>query len=317
MTNRVKINEFKEGQHLRIPLLIKSIIKGVTNSGATYLTLHLQDSSGTIEAKLWDAKPEAIKTLESGKVYEFEGEIYDYRKNLQFKILKYYPLVQTEINLDEFVTKSSISVDDLRNYISDTLASFQNETIKRLVKTMLQSYDHDFYTYPAASKIHHNFMGGLATHTVSMLKLGDSLCELYPILNREILLGAIILHDLGKINELGGNFVNEYTVEGRLLGHISIGQAKLYEIAVQLGLEKTEELMLLRHMILSHHGEYEYGSPVKPMTIEAEILTYIDNIDARLNTLEQELSKTNSGEFSSKIFSLDGRSFYHHRLNNK
>lgn len=314
MRDNKKIIDFSEGEHLNVALLVKGIVKGVTNSGSPYLTLTLQDNSGSIEAKMWDVKPETNKILESGKVYDFWVEVINYRNNLQLKITKYLPMIQTEIDLDEFVAKSSISKDDLRTYISDTLSSFKNQIIKSLVKEMLIYYENDFYEYPAASKIHHNFMGGLATHTVSMLKLGESLCKLYPILNRDLLLAGIILHDLGKINELGGNLVNEYTVEGRMLGHISIGQAKLYEIGVNLKLEDTEELMLLRHMILSHHGELEYGSPVRPMIIEAEMLTYIDNIDARINTLQQQLETTNECDFTAKIFSLDGRSFYKHTI---
>ena len=158
------------------------------------------------------------------------------------------------------------------------------------------------------------FSGGLATHVVGMLDLADHLCKQYPLLNKDVLFGGVILHDLGKLIELSGALVSEYTVQGKLLGHISIMQAIVYEKAKELHLEKEEETMLLRHMILSHHGQYEYGSPVLPMLPEAEMLYLIDNIDARMNTIEKALSGVQEGEFTPRIFALENRSFYKQKI---
>ena len=167
--------------------------------------------------------------------------------------------------------------------------------------------------YPAAARIHHNFIGGLATHTAGMLKVALALCNIYPSVNRDYLIAGVLLHDLGKIEELTSPVVTEYTTAGKLLGHISIMDARLLQIGKDLGLEDSEELLLLRHMILSHHGQYEYGSPVRPETLEAELLNLIDNIDARVNTIDKALSETKEGEFTQKIFALDNRVFYKHK----
>ena len=146
-----------------------------------------------------------------------------------------------------------------------------------------------------------------------MIKVAIALCSIYPSINRDYLLAGVILHDLGKIEELTSPVVTEYTTQGKLLGHISIMDARLLEIGKQLNLEDSEELLILRHMVLSHHGQQEFGSPVRPETIEAEMPNLIDNIDARINIIEKALSEIKEGEFTQKIFALDNRTFYKHK----
>ena len=146
-----------------------------------------------------------------------------------------------------------------------------------------------------------------------MLKVGEALCNIYPSISKDYLLAGIILHDLGKIEELTSPVVTEYTTQGKLLGHISIMDARLTQIGQQLHLEDSEELMLLRHKVLAHHGEYEFGSPVRPQTLEAEILTFVDNIDAKVNIIDKALSEIKEGEFSQKLFAMDNRVFYKHK----
>ena len=142
-----------------------------------------------------------------------------------------------------------------------------------------------------------------------MLNLANKVCDLYPYLDRDLLCAGVLLHDIGKIKELGGLSVTEYTLEGKLLGHISISQTMVQETADELGIE-GETVTLLRHMVLAHHGQYEYGSPVLPATLEAEALHYIDDFDARMTMIQKELDKIRPGEFTSRIFSLDNRIFY-------
>lgn len=308
-----KVIDFKEGEHLQTNLLVANITKGTTNSGAPYLTLTLQDDTKTIEGKLWDVKPEIEKELSIGKVYACEFEVIKYRQTLQLKIIKILPLIQSEIDMNEFIFKSPISKTSLMNGISSVINRIQNEKIAKIVVGLVHEYEDRLYDYPAASKIHHSFMGGLATHITGMLKIADALCEIYPEISYDYLVAGIILHDLGKIEELSGPIVTEYTVSGKLLGHISILQAKLYEIGDALKLGDSEELTVLRHMVLAHHGQLEFGSPIRPMTLEAELLYLIDNIDARINTITKALSEVNEGEFTPKLFALEGRSFYRHK----
>ena len=308
-----QVKDFNEGERVETDLLISSLQRGTTNAGSPYLTLVLQDSSKAIDAKLWDVKPELEKQLEVGKVYDFDLEIIKYKNNLQAKVLKVLPIPQADIDMEEYVFRSPVSKDSLRAAIQEGISLINNENIARIVSGALNYYANDVYDYPAAAKIHHNFIGGLATHTTGMLKVAMALCNIYPSVNRDYLLAGVILHDLGKIEELSSPVVTEYTTAGKLLGHISIMDARLLQIGKELGLEDSEELLLLRHMILSHHGQYEYGSPVRPETLEAELLNLIDNIDARVNTSDKALAETKEGEFTQKIFALDNRVFYKHK----
>ena len=277
-----KVKDFTEGERVSTPLLISSLVRGTTNSGNPYLSLVLQDSTKSIEAKLWDVKPELEKQLEVGKVYDFDVEVIKYKNNLQAKVLKVLPLPQSEIDMDEFVFRSPVSKETLRSNIQEGINMIGNENIAKIVSGALNYYNNSVYDYPAAAKIHHNFIGGLATHTSGMIKVAAALCTIYPSLNRDYLIAGVIIHDLGKIEELTSPVVTEYTKQGKLLGHISIMDARLLQIGKDLGLEDSEELLLLRHMVLSHHGQLEYGSPVRPETMEAEMLNLIDNIDARI-----------------------------------
>ena len=308
-----QVKDFNEGERVETNLLIASQQRGTTNSGSPYLTLVLQDSSKSIDAKLWDLKPELEKQLEVGKVYNFDLEIIKYKNNLQAKVLRVLPIPQADINMEEFVFKSPVAKDTLRQNIQEGISLINNENIARIVSSALNYYASDVYEYPAAARIHHNFIGGLATHTSGMIKLAVALCNIYPSVNRDYLLAGVILHDLGKIEELTSPVVTEYSTKGQLLGHISILDARLLEIGKELGLEESEELMILRHMVLSHHGQFEFGSPVRPETLEAEMLNLIDNIDARVNTIDKALSEVKEGDFTGKVFALDNRVFYKHK----
>ena len=305
-----QVKDFVEGDHIETELLVSNVVKGTTNSGSPYLSLTLQDNSKAIDAKVWDVKPELSSQIEVGKVYSFSLEIIKYKNNLQAKVLKFLPISQANIDMEKYLFKSPISKEDLVTIIQSAINQIKNKDIARIVSAMLNYYSNDVYEYPAASKIHHNFIGGLATHTTGMIKIALALCDIYPNINKDYLLAGVILHDLGKIEELTSPAVTEYTTEGKLLGHISIVDARLLQIGQELQLDGSKELMLLRHMVLSHHGEYEFGSPVRPATLEAEILSQIDNIDAKINTIDKALNEINEGEFTQKIFALDNRCFY-------
>ena len=310
---RKYVKDLNEGDRVTIDLMISALTKGTTNSGSPYLSLTIQDSSKALDAKLWDVKPELAQQLEVGKVYNFDLEVIKYKNNLQAKIIRVIPISQEGLDMNDYVFRSPISVNDLRQTIQEGINQIKNNNIARIVSSMLNYYANDVYEYPAASKIHHNFIGGLATHTSGMLKVGEALCSIYPSINKDYLLAGIILHDLGKIEELSSAVVTEYSTKGKLLGHISIMDARLLQIGIELNLEDSQELLLLRHMILAHHGEYEFGSPIRPETLEAELLTYIDNIDAKINIIDKALAEVNEGEFSQKIFAMDNRTFYKYK----
>jgi len=309
----MSVIDFKEGEHVKTNLLISNILKGTTNKGLPYLTITMQDSSKSIDGKLWTVTPELEKQLEVGKVYEFQLEIINYQNHLQAKIINILPIPQNNINIEDYSFKSPVAKEDLKRSIQEAINLIQNDKLTKIVSALLNYYANDFYEYPAASKIHHNFIGGLATHTVGMVEVAKAICNIYPSINKDYLLAGVIVHDLGKIEEFSSPIVTEYSTAGKLLGHISILDARLLNIGKQLSLEDSEELMILRHMVLSHHGQLEFGSPVRPETLEAEILNLIDNIDARVNTINKALEDIKPGEFSQKVFALDNRIFYKYK----
>lgn len=308
--SRQTISSFVEGEKIQTSLLITQMNRGITNSGAPYLSFVLQDQSGSIDAKLWDAKDELLSGVEAGKVVLVSAEVLKYRNALQLRIYSLTKLEDNQFNPSDYVMATDLSLEFMQKRIHETLSSMQDVVYRDVCTSIIEDLQEKLYSYPAAAKNHHDFVGGLATHMISMLDLGEAFCTLYPMLNRDLLLAGILLHDLGKIDELSGPILTEYTVEGKLVGHISIMQSKVAEKAKALGYQDSEQVTLMRHMILSHHGEYEFGSPVLPMVMEAEMLTFIDNVDARMNMFAKALESVKPGEWTPRIFPLENRSFY-------
>ena len=305
----MKIREFEANSRIQTLLLVGQVTSGVTNSGSPYLSVTFRDNTGTIDGKLWDVKPAQQDIIKSGTVVEVYADVIMYRNNLQLKIMDVREVDNSELNMGDFILGSPVPVEKLRQTIQDAIDNIDNFEIKAIVSAIYQKYDKEIYSSPAAAKNHHEFYGGLATHIAGMLNLANTVCDLYPYLDRDLLCAGVLLHDIGKIKELGGLSVTEYTLEGKLLGHISISQTMVQETADELGID-GETVTLLRHMVLAHHGQYEYGSPVLPATLEAEALHYINDFDARMTMIQKELDKIRPGEFTSRIFSLDNRIFY-------
>ena len=290
--------------------LIHKATQGVTAQGKDYMTLYLQDKSGDIEAKLWTVSKEDMKILEPEKIVHVTGDVINYRGRKQMKINK-IKLATPDDNMktQDFVDGAPLTPDEIQEEISHYMLDIENATLQRITRHLIRKHQEAFFTFPAASTHHHNFASGLSYHVLTMLRVAKSICDIYPLLNRSLLYSAIILHDLGKVRELSGPVATSYTVEGNLLGHISIASDEVAEAARELNLE-GEEVLLLRHMILAHHGKMEFGSPKLPHMKEAEILFFIDNIDAKMNMFEKAYKKTDKGQFTERIFGLDGRQFY-------
>lgn len=304
-----QIKDLRDGDHLTIKLMIFQVSKGVTNKGAPYLSFQLQDHTGIMDAKYWNVSESELTKYKAGMICEFKADVLSHNNQLQIKVLTITVLDRAGENLSDYVRSSKVGREELKFKINQYVEGIQNDSYKRLIKAILLEYENDFYAYPAASKNHHNFVGGLATHVLGMLEIGDFLCKQYELLDHDLLVSGILLHDIGKLVELSGPVIVEYTMEGKLLGHISIMQAKVYEVSKRMNIE-GEEVTLLRHMILSHHGNYEYGSPVLPMIPEAEMLHMIDNIDAKMNIVEKAFERLEAGTFSTRIFAMENRSFY-------
>ncbi|MGM9950468.1 MAG: 3'-5' exoribonuclease YhaM [Lysinibacillus sp.] len=304
------ITKLQVGEQVDQYLLIKEAKKGVTTVGKPFMSLILQDRSGDIEAKLWDTNEEHEQTYRAQVIVRVGGEIHDYRGKNQLRI-KQIRVARPEegIEISDLLPTSAIPKEQLYEDMTQFFFEIKNPHISRITRHLIKKHQERLLIYPAASKNHHDYASGLLDHVVSMLRLSKAICELYPTLNRDLMYAGVILHDVGKVIELTGPVGTAYTVEGNLLGHISIMVNEIGQAAKELNIE-GEEVMLLQHLVLSHHGKEEWGSPKKPMIQEAEILHYIDNIDAKMNMLTRALEKTQPGEFTERLFPLDNRSFY-------
>ncbi len=306
------INTLRAGDEgVVLKALITNVVTGKTNGAnrATYLSLTLQDKTGTIDAKLWAATPIQVETIIAGSVVLVKADVIKYNDDRQMKVLNIEIQSQDASEQVHYLKSAPVEASQLLDDVESFIATIRNIRIHTIITEMYKQHKESFKVYPAASKNHHEYVSGLIQHTVGMLNIAKSLCLLYPTLNADLLYAGIILHDIGKVVELSGPVLPTYTLKGKLLGHISICQAMIKETADKLGVE-GEEVTLLQHMVLSHHGKNEYGSPVLPLIKEAEMLHLIDNIDARMNMLDKALEQVEVGEFTKRVFSLENRSFY-------
>lgn len=310
MTKSLKdygINELFNGT-----LLITDASTGIAGNGNRYLTLHLADKTGETEAKVWSSTPEIEARLTAGTVVQIDGSTHEYQSKMQIRISNIVPVEGADPS--DYVSGAPIEKEILRRYLANALDSIKNPTLQALTSTLVRQYGEDVMNYPAAKRVHHNYASGLAHHIYGMLKLADAVCTEHSLINRDLLTAGIILHDLGKIDEYTGVVGTDFTLEGQLIGHISIMHEQIGVVARSLGLEKEKETLLLKHVVLAHHGKLEYGSPTRPRIIEAEVLHQIDMLDANINVLEKALGQTKVGEFTDKVWSLDNRKFLNHGL---
>ncbi|RDU35305.1 3'-5' exoribonuclease YhaM [Neobacillus piezotolerans] len=305
-----KILEHETGEQVEQFLLIKSSVKGIASNGKPFLTLVLQDKSGEIEAKLWDAGEDDERNYCAQSIVKVAGEIQNYRGKNQLKIRQIRPSGPHDaVKLDDFLETAPLSREEMAGKLTQYIFEMKNPNIQRITRHLLKKHQNAFMEFPAATKNHHEFVSGLAYHVVSMLDLAKAIANLYPSLDRDLLYAGIILHDMGKVLELSGPISAAYTIEGNLLGHITIMVNEIGKAAEELSIG-GEEVLILQHMVLSHHGKAEWGSPKPPMIKEAEILHYIDNLDAKMNMLDGALERVKPGEFSERVYALDNRSFY-------
>lgn len=287
-------------------LLIKQADEKETKNHKAYLKMILCDSTGEISGNLWDTN--ATEELSAGHIIIVDGKITSYQDQLQIKFEKVTP--STSTNYQTLLPTAPEDYEQLKTELMTYYNKINNPVYKLIVKTLLKKHEREFLTYPAAKSVHHNFYHGLLFHTVSMLRQITSYTKQYPQLNSELMYSAAIIHDMGKTIELSGILNTEYTTDGKLLGHISIIDGEINRIAQSVNIpENNQNLLLLRHMVLSHHGQLEYGSPVEPQLLEAKVLHLIDESDANINTITNQLKQTQANEWTSKIWSQNNHQF--------
>lgn len=303
------VKEFKEGDRIETTLLITNVSKGVSNAGIPYLSISFQDNSGTIEGKKWDANELDIAICEVGKIVDVSFDVIDYRNALQLKVISVKEIDQSKVDVNRFALPCPVKQEELVKKLNGYISSLKNEDCKKIVNHIINKYYSKFITYPAATKNHHEFASGLLYHTLSMADISMLIASYYDNIDTDILLSGCLLHDVGKVIELSGPIATKYTLEGKLIGHISIMVSEIRKTCEELNIT-SEVGLLLEHMVLSHHGEKEFGSPVPPLTKEAVILHFVDDLDSKMNILSKALELTNEGEFTQRLISMDGRAFY-------
>ncbi|WP_346937254.1 HD domain-containing protein [Clostridium sp.] len=310
-----KIGEFNKGDRIENFFLVKNAECKITNNSTTnkYLDLMLIDSTGEINAKLWECNENIEASIKDNILVKIRAVVNEYRGKLQLKIEKIRPSTEEDnVNIDEFILVAPYKSEDMFETLLDYIEKIENKDIKRITESIISKLSYKLMHYPAAKSNHHAIKGGLLYHITTMLNAAEKLLDIYSYLNKDLLYSGIILHDIAKIMEMESSelgIVSKYSTEGQLLGHIIQGIGLIEDAAMEINADK-EIVMLLQHMILTHHYEPEYGSPKKPMIPEAEMLHHLDVLDARMYDMRKATKDLNPGEFSEKVYSLDGISIY-------
>ncbi len=269
-----------------------------TRRGDPYISLELADRSGSVEAKIWDQVARYKDSFSEKEFVAVNGRAGVYQDRLQLEIKTIRRCREEEVDLDQFLRKAESDPVELEETLRLMVSEFRQRSLRELLQRLLddESFMEKFRRAPAAKSYHHPYLGGLLEHTVSVALMCEKVCDLYPGVDRELLLAAAILHDAGKVRELEYRRSILYSDEGRFLGHLVLGDEMVREMARAVPGFPPELEMRLRHAILSHHGELEWGSPKQPMTLEALILHHVDNLDAKLNSFLEVTGRRGEGE---------------------
>ena len=291
--SRKFISQYNSGEMIDDIFLVQSKELRTTKNGGLYIQAQLADRTGMIDARMWDANMSFFKSLDDDVFLKIKGRTETYQNRMQLIIKSISKTNQKEIRLEDYLPSTEKDVDEMFSELKQIASTIKQPHLQKLLNIFFSDkvFCEDFCSAPAAVQYHHAFLGGVLEHTLSVAKLGIKIAPLYPIINRDLLICGIILHDIGKISELCYEKNLNYSDEGQLIGHLISGILMIEEKVKQIeGFPKTL-LDLLRHLILSHHGEYEWGSPKLPMTLEALALHYLDNLDAKMHAFNKAISK--------------------------
>ncbi len=294
---QVKIKDFVEGECIEGFYGVKDAALQTTSTGKSYIRLIISDSSGVIGGNMWDAGKELFLTFRIGSIIKIRAVVESYRGKLQIKVEKLRVADSTEVDYSEFIPQTSADIEELWSEFSGFIQSIIDPEYRLLVETVFADPLRvaRFKLSPAAKNNHHAYIGGLLEHTVSLLRYAAAFAAAAPRkLDRDLLIAGTALHDIGKLEELALGVIIDYTDRGKLLGHLLIGAMLVEEVAKELEGFSLEKRYLLEHMILSHHGKYEYGSPVLPAIPEAFALHHIDNLDAKTEAASRLVAEDES-----------------------
>jgi len=262
-------------------------------TGEPYLALILGDRTGQVEAKMWDNVDDVIDAFEQDDFLKVKGLLNKYKNRFQITIHKLRRLGESEVDFADYLPKTSKDIGELWQTLAGFVATFKNPDLKALVEAFMADPEiaEPYRNAPAAKTLHHAYIGGLLDHVVSLFRSCDLVCRNYPQVDRDLLLTGAFLHDIGKIHELAYNRSFSYTTRGQLLGHINIELEMLHVKLAQVPNFPPELKTLLEHLIISHHGQYEFGSPKLPMFPEALMLHYLDDLDSKMEAMRAHFER--------------------------
>lgn len=300
--SRRSVELLADGESLEEIYLVTDKQLRTNRQGNPFLQIELRDKTGAISARMWNASEHLFRTFEEGDFLRIKGKVQLYQGSLQILFTAFERIDKSQVTLGEFLPQTEHDIGRLYEKLRSLLLKIDDMHLRALVECFLmdEAFVRDFCKAPAGIRNHHAYVGGLLEHVVHLLEAADRLLPLYPEINRDLLLVGVFLHDVGKVRELSYERVFGYTDEGQLVGHIVIGVEMLDEKVAQVpkltGESFPKELLLrLKHMILSHHGTYEFGSPRLPMTPEAVALHHLDNLDAKVHSFARDIRDDRQG----------------------
>lgn len=288
----------RERDQVETEFLVKDKIMAMAKNGKPYMTLRLMDKSGEIEGRVWDNVEQLSETFERDDFVRVRGKASVYLGKMQLVIAGLVRQPDSAVDLADFLPVSVRDRQEMRVQLGKVVSSIDNVYLKKLMESFLEdeTFMERYEAAPAAKGMHHVYIGGLLEHSLAVASLVDAIMPLYPELDRNILVVGALLHDIGKVREMAYLRSFDYTDEGKLLGHITIGVEMVHEKVMGIKDFPGELELLIKHMILSHHGQYEYGSPKRPKTLEATVLNYLDDLDSKINGIRTHIQKEPAGE---------------------
>jgi len=296
------IVSLKEGDWVEEVYLVTSKQVSTAKNGVTYLSIKLSDKTGEIDGRLWDNADEVAGKFEREDFVRIKGMTSNYQGSLQIKMKTLERVDDSRVDIANFLECSPRNPDDMIKELKAVAAALSNPYLKQLMNAFLndEPFMVMFRRTPAAKTLHHNYIGGLLEHVTELIALGQDVAKHFPSIDKDLVAVGAFLHDIGKVRELAVRKSIEYTTEGRLIGHISLGYEMIVEKVNAIPGFPVELTMLLKHIVLSHHGEYEFGSPKRPKIQEAIVINYLDDLAAKINNFQATLKKeqVSEGEWS-------------------
>ena len=283
-----------DNAHVTTYFAISSLsVRDKKTGGGQYLALALSDKTGTMEARMWEDFASAITTCEEGCYVKVQGQISKYQGKFQITLTKLRLAAASEVDAADFVPTTRFDIGEMWTELRSYVDAFQNADLRRLVFAFLDdpAIGPAYRAAPAAKVLHHAWIGGLLEHVLTLVRVCRATAPFYPEVDADLLVTGAILHDIGKVRELSWGTSFSYTLEGQMIGHISIAQGMLREKVKELPCFPEKLRVLVEHMILSHHGKYEFGSPKLPMTPEAILLSALDDVEAKMQAMRNEFGR--------------------------